>query len=720
MALMAAIIAASPATSLGAKGPGPPADYTKIKGLSKPRFDRIVKEVRRVTVSDGTEIYLEITRPKRDRRNPVILEASPYHGTLADREGTRIFPGPEKNGEPIGLTGYFAPRGYAVVMMDLRGTGRSRGCLDHIGPNDRRDMKEIIEWAASRGWSNGRVGMTGHSYVGGTPSASAAMRPRGLKTIVPSAGLGSMYDHQFQAGVPYFLQWVGPMEAYEELALQRKLPPFEDPIGLGLGEFGDDFGNNPEDTGCGLPQSSLVAGEDQLSGRYAPWHADRDWRDAATRSRIPIFMVHGVNDDAARVDSIQWFTARGNRRFVRRGDKLWLGQWDHGSGCCPNRRGVQWTKALHAWFDRHLARRDVRTGPPVELFLADGDFEEVKAGARTEVLTRRAWPGRSRALALHPTGGGGLANASPNAGEVSFAGDPLGFVDNFASGGATFSTEPATRGVVLAGVPRLRLAASVTGPRTYLIGTLFDSFVRDGETVNRRITQCAIQPELRNSEDMYAPDRRDPVVPGERYTMKPPCFAMAHHLRKGHRLTFRVTTSDPDKVPVFSVDPNVTVYTGPGGTQLKLPVARRPRRLYPDRVPLEPGAPAKPGPAQPGFRGASTPLAPGAGARVEGVTSDYFEFEVKPGFDNARMVVEAVPASPADIDLYLQRREAGGFGDDLEAGESASLESETLTADRLRPGRYRVEAHLWAGGPSTRVDLLITFYNSKDEPGGPG
>ena len=58
-------------------------------------------------------------------------------------------------------------------------------------------------------WSNGRVGMTGHSYVGSTPSVAAAQRPTGLKTIVPSAGLASMYHHQFQAGVPYFLQWTG-------------------------------------------------------------------------------------------------------------------------------------------------------------------------------------------------------------------------------------------------------------------------------------------------------------------------------------------------------------------------------------------------------------------------------------------------------------------------------------------------------------------------------
>src|ERR1700754_790395 len=160
-------------------------DYTKTEGLTQPQYET-VRDVLRVPAFDGRELYLEVTRPKAAGRFPVILEASPYHGTLADRDGRRILPEPrDAGGTSLGLTGYFAPRGYAVVMMDLRGTGRSQGCLDHLGLRDARDLEQIVEWAASRGWSNGRVGMTGHSYVGSTPSVAAAQNPAGLKTIVP-------------------------------------------------------------------------------------------------------------------------------------------------------------------------------------------------------------------------------------------------------------------------------------------------------------------------------------------------------------------------------------------------------------------------------------------------------------------------------------------------------------------------------------------------------
>ena len=33
-----------------------------------------------------------------------------------------------------------------------------------------------------------------------------------------------MYHHEFQNGVPYFLQWAGPLFAYEQLSIERHLP----------------------------------------------------------------------------------------------------------------------------------------------------------------------------------------------------------------------------------------------------------------------------------------------------------------------------------------------------------------------------------------------------------------------------------------------------------------------------------------------------------------
>jgi predicted acyl esterase len=544
---------------------GPPADYLKIRGLSTARYKDFDTKSFMLPMSDGVRVYVEVTRPKARGRYPVIAEISPYHGTIYQRDGVRMLP------EQDGLVNYFVPRGYATVMLDVRGTGRSQGCLDHMGPKDQSDAKEVVEWAAEQPWSNGRVGAIGHSYPGGTSVMTLAENPKGLKTIVVSAGLGSMYDHQFQAGVPYLAQWAGPMEAYEQLAIERHLPG------------GDNFGNDMQYFGCGMTQSSLVAGEAQLSGQYVDWHKERDFRKHAAAAKVPVFVIHGTYDNAARIASLDWFNARNGRLRTASGkpvvDKLWMGQWDHGVDCCPNRRGYQWTRALHAWFDKQLMGRNVDSGPPVEIFLADGTEDEAILGGRTQIFTARRFPGNPRMLTFYPDADGDLSTLKPFVeSNVSFAGDPLGVGGRDITGGVTFRTRPLERDMLFAGVPKLRLAASVTMPRTYLIANVLDE-APDGSW--RRMSQFAINPELRNGIGS-----RSLVLPAQRYVMHPPGFSMAHNLRKGHRLVLRVTTSDPDKIPLFSLDPNVTVFTGKNDTVLRLPVVDHPV-LYRDTVSLK-------------------------------------------------------------------------------------------------------------------------------------
>ncbi len=562
LSLIAPVAAADPTRSTA----GPPGDYVKVSGLSTPRYENFDTESLRLPMRDGVELYIEVTRPKAEGRFPVIAEISPYHGTIYDRDGIRMLP------DDGGLVDYFVPRGYAVMMVDLRGTGKSQGCLDHMGPKDQGDAKEAIEWAARQPWSNGRVGAIGHSYPGGTSVMSLAQHPKGLATIVVSAGLGQMYEHQFQAGVPYLAQWLGPMEAYEQLAIERFLPG------------GDNFGNDMQYAGCGMTQSSLVAGEAQLSGQYVQWHKERDFRKYAAVAPVPVFAIHGTMDNAARVAALDWFLRRNGR--VRTGagkpvvDKLWLGQWDHGVGCCPNRRGYQWTKALHAWFDKQLQSRKVETGPPVEVFLADGSEEQGILGARTEVYTAGRFPGNPRMLAFYPDAAGNdLSTYKPLASSTTaFTGDPTGVLGRDLTGGLTFRSRPFDHDILFVGEPKLRLAASITMPRTYLIANVLDESP-DGDW--RRMSQFAINPELRNGIGTRAL-----VVPGQRYELHPPGYAMGYKLRKGHRLVLRVTTSDPDKIPLFSLDPEVTVWTGVPHTVLELPVVDRPV-LYRDGVSLK-------------------------------------------------------------------------------------------------------------------------------------
>ena len=124
------------------------------------------------------------------------------------------------------------------------------------------------------------------------------------------------------------------------------------------------------------------------------------------------------------------------------------------------------------------------------------------------------------------------------------------------------------------------------------------------------------------------------------------------------------------------------------------------------------------GTAQAPIEGSVLVPSPGAGERIAGVTSEYFEFESLAGADNALLVVEATPALAADVDLFLQKLLADGtWSGDLSSATSGSLSEEVLEAGPLSEGRWRVEVHNWAGPPALSVALRLTFFNGAGEPG---
>ena len=695
--LALAVIAAKPADT--PRNEQEPFDYiAQADRLSQPEYTS-EKFATTVTAFDGEEIYVEVTLPDREEHPgkwPVIMEASPYHGTLADREGIRIFPDPkDADGNHIGMTGYFAPRGYAVVMMDLRGTGMSSGCLDHLGPNDAKDLKTVVEWAASQDWSTGEVGMTGHSYVGSTPSVAAAQDPEGLVTIAPSAGLASMYDHQYHRGVPWNLQWVGPQFAYEQLAAERDVPG------------GEHFGQRPEQTGCGMQNSALTAGQGQVTGEWQSWHTVRDHREGAAAWDGPIFMIHGVNDNAARIPAAEWFF---QDRAPSPDDKVWIGQWDHGSAgatrCAEaesvghvNCRFDQWKYALHAWFDKHLQHRNVSTGPTVEAFL-NGEH------VTTDHVWSR-WPGE---LALFPDATDGSLGFAPaeEAGAASFS----------AAGGegaTEFVSRPLTKDHVLLGVPQLNLDLSTT--TSQILNVVTTLYAEDAEGERRPMNFCATNTHLRH--DVRTPA---PVVPGEVMELELQCFTMAHHVHEGEKLVLSVGTTSEHHVPTHTADAQVTVHTGPGTTsEYELPRDRG-ARIHEDVERFEFDGSQLDGPAQGPISGSAIAPAPGAGVVVaEPVTAGSFEFAVEEGYDNVYLDVLATPIVPAaDIDLYLQRQlEDGSWTGNIASGTSGSLEQETLTYrvfTGIPAGTYRVVVHNWSGPPE-QVELEVTFTNGVGEPG---
>jgi hypothetical protein len=133
-----------------------------------------------------------------------------------------------------------------------------------------------------------------------------------------------------------------------------------------------------------------------------------------------------------------------------------------------------------------------------------------------------------------------------------------------------------------------------------------------------------------------------------------------------------------------------------------------------------PGEPTTPvaGIAQPPVTGTVIARAPGAGERIEGVTSDYLVFQVPAGMDNARGEVAATYPLPGDIDLFLQKQNPDSTWSDTGAsGETGSLTGESMSFGRLEAGSYRIEVHNWAGPPGNLVGLTARFFNSAGQAG---
>jgi hypothetical protein len=131
------------------------------------------------------------------------------YGYLTTRDGTRLAinvqpPGPAANGPYPTLVeysgyGYANPAGgessiaqvaallgYAVVDVNMRGTGCSGGAFDYFEPLQGLDGYDVIETVARQPWAlHHKVGMLGISYGGISQLFVAATAPPSLAAITP-------------------------------------------------------------------------------------------------------------------------------------------------------------------------------------------------------------------------------------------------------------------------------------------------------------------------------------------------------------------------------------------------------------------------------------------------------------------------------------------------------------------------------------------------------
>ena len=163
VAAAATLAAVGAPTALAADdGPGP----VVMGGVTQPVYGYAdaIRERLWVTADfdsdlDGVadEIAMDIIRPAAtagDLKVPLIMDASPYYTTVCrGNEGECIadFDGDGLNDRwPLFYDNYFVPRGYAVMLLHMAGTGFSTGCPATGGTPDNRSAVMAIDWLQGR------------------------------------------------------------------------------------------------------------------------------------------------------------------------------------------------------------------------------------------------------------------------------------------------------------------------------------------------------------------------------------------------------------------------------------------------------------------------------------------------------------------------------------------------------------------------------------------
>ncbi len=129
-----------------------------------------------IPMRDGVRLAADIVRPAHGDPAPTVLVQARYWRSFALRV-------PDPPGEPpVGpdqeVIRSLVAGGYAVVVIDVRGTGASEGDWRFPWSGDEiADSGEVIDWIIAQPWADGRVGTYGVSY-GGTAALLAAANGR--------------------------------------------------------------------------------------------------------------------------------------------------------------------------------------------------------------------------------------------------------------------------------------------------------------------------------------------------------------------------------------------------------------------------------------------------------------------------------------------------------------------------------------------------------------
>jgi uncharacterized protein len=577
------------------------------ESLPDPSFyDQTLNEGRGyLRTRDGTTLsyFLKLPGPPEDGPYPTLVNYSGYS--------------PSRGGQPLGgqaeaFCGIFpilcdAPSfgsgilggvmGYAVIGVNVRGTGCSGGAYDYFEPLQLLDGYDVVEIVAGQPWvKHNHVGLVGLSYPGITQLFVASTRPPSLAAISPMSVLadtgsstlqpGGIYNDGFahewienvlNKALPYSHGWIQDVvDAGDDVCEENQL------LHSQLFDAIEKARQNPfytDEVAAPLDPSAFVQDIDvpvYLSGQWQDeqtgphFAALLDKFDSSPATRFVV--TNGVHPDGFAPQALaEWsafldlFVAEEVPRIpqaVRLMVPQFMGDLFGDNLALPAGRFEDFdthAEALEAW----------QAEDPVRVLLESGAADGVVAGAPEAafVATFPTWPPESTATRWYLEGDGMVEEAPSAEGSASFEHDPeAGQRGNLASGSVngvqpdwdwvaptdegslSFLSEPLEDDLVLAGHGSVDLWVRSTEDDADLQVTLSDvrpdgmeSFIQAGwlRASHRGLREDAteLRPVKTHTEDSFAP-----LVPGEWTLTRVEIMPFGHVLHAGSRIRLTVDT----------------------------------------------------------------------------------------------------------------------------------------------------------------------------------
>ncbi len=514
-----------------------------------------VRETVWIDLPDGTRLAGRLWLPKSAAETPVpaVLEYIPYRR----RDFTRL--------RDDATHPRFAAAGYAVLRVDLRGSGDSDGIMrDEYTAQELQDGCDVIAWMAAQSWCDGAVGMMGKSWGAYNALQVAALRPPALKAIIPVMGTDDRWleDIHFRNGVLATDNfWWGSI-----MQLKNLSPP--DPVIVG-------------DRWRDMWRERLDA--------MTLWTAD--WLEHQTDDAM---WRHGsISQDYSAVEAPVYFfggwadlyrdTPFRIAEHLATPCKILMGPWAHlyPHDGIPGPK-VDFVDEAIRWWDRWLKGIDngIMDEPRLRFYLLDsvppathythrpGRWVEETDWPAQSVAPRPFWLNGDGLGAASDTDGPALSICSPQdygaaGGDMcSFAldGDQPGDCRIDAGGALLFRSAPLAAPVDILGQARLHLSVAADRPQAFAAAVLADEAPDGAQTL---ITRGFVNLTHRDGGATVTP-----VTPGAEMDAVITLHGMAYRVPKGHRLVLHLASS---YWPILWPAPEpVTLTLRPGRSRLDL------------------------------------------------------------------------------------------------------------------------------------------------------